>query len=113
LAMDRDCSYTKFYIARTLEETGSLDQAIQFYNELLAVQPDYANLYYRLGKISAAKGEKGIGYYYLGMYQWYEGDAKTATWNLNMALKDLPANDPFVEKTKSMLAKIERLENIK
>ena len=113
LAMDHDCSYTKFYLARTLEETGSLDQAIRFYDELLALQPDYANLYYRLGKISAAKGEKGIGYYYLGVYNWYEGDTKTAIWNLNMALKDLPADDSFAAKTKTMLAKIERLENIK
>lgn len=113
LAMDRESSYTKFYLARSLEETGNLDQATQLYDELLAVQPDYANLYYRLGKISAAKGEKGIGYYYLGVYHWYEGDAKSAVWNLNRALKDLPADDPFRDKCKSMLAKIDRLENIR
>ena len=113
LAMDHECTYTKYYLARTLEETGSLDQAIRFYDELLAVQPDYANLYYRLGKISAAKGEKGVGYYYLGVYYWYEGDTKSAKWNLNEALQDLSGDDPFNAKTKSMLAKIERLEKIK
>jgi len=112
-ATDRDCNYTTYYLARTLEQTGSLDRAIQLYDELLAVQPDYADLYYRLGKIWAAKGNKGVGYYYLGVYHWYEGDAQSAKWNLYQAQKDLATGDPFHAKAQAMLAKIERLESIR
>ncbi len=112
-AADRGCNYTTYYLARTLEQTGSLDQAIQFYDELLTLQPDYADLYYRLGKIWAAKGETGVGYYYLGMHHWYGGDAQSARWNLNRALKSLAADDPFHAKAQAMLAKIERLQSIR
>jgi predicted Zn-dependent protease len=110
---DRNCNYTTYYLGRTLEQTGSLDRAIQLYDELLAVQPDYADLYYRLGKIWAAKGNEGVGYYYLGVYHWYGGDAPSAKLNLNRAQKDLAADDPFHAKARAMLAKIERLESIR
>ncbi len=112
-AMDRNCNYTTYYLGRILEQTGSLDRAIQLYDELLAVQPDYADLYYRLGKIWAAKGNKGVGYYYLGVHHWYEGDAQSAKWNLNRAQRDLAADDPFHAKAQAMLAKIARLQSIR
>jgi predicted Zn-dependent protease len=112
-AMDRNCNYTTYYLGRTLEQTGSLDRAIELYGELQAQQPDYADLYYRLGKIWAAKGNKGVGYYYLGVNHWYQGDAQSAKWNLNQALSELEADDPFHAKAQAMLAKIERLESIR
>jgi predicted Zn-dependent protease len=110
---DRDNSYTAYHLARTLEQTGNIDRALQLYDELLAVQPDYSTLYYRLGSLYAQKGLKGEGYYYLGLYHWYEGDAKIATQNLNTALQGLKKENPFYEKTRTMIAKIDRLENIR
>jgi predicted Zn-dependent protease len=109
---DHNCAYASYYLARTYEQTGNMSRAMQLYDELLSVLPDYSPLYYRLGKIKASQGDKGAGYYYLGVYYWYEGDAKTAKIHLTQAMHNLPKDDPIALKSGAMLEKIERLENI-
>lgn len=111
-AEDHEDAYASFYLARSLAQTGETSRAASLYEELLQVLPDYSSLYYQLGNIKAAAGDKGAGYYYLGNYYWYEGDANMARTHLSQALKMLPATAPLHDKAKEMLAKIERLEKI-
>jgi predicted Zn-dependent protease len=111
--LDRNNHYTMYHLARTLEQTGNVDSAIQLYDELLVVQPDYSDLYYRLGKAHTLRNETGIGFYYLGVFHWYEGDARNARLNLSKAMAELAAESPYHAKAKEMLAKIDRLENLR
>ncbi len=112
-SLDHENAYTAYYLAKTLEHTGDITAAVQIYEELLSILPDYSSLYYQLGKIKALRGDEGTGYYYLGVYYWYEGDEKMAKINLNKALTNEPSENFIHEKAKKMLEKIERLEKIK
>jgi predicted Zn-dependent protease len=111
--LDHDCNYTAYYLARTLEQTGNFERAIQIYDDLLVLQSDYADLYYRLGKVHAARNEQDVGYYYLGVYHWYKGDAKAALRDLRRAAKGLSKENPFNAKSTDMIKKIEHLESLR
>lgn len=107
---DPENAYALYYQARVLQRLGSLPQAAGSYEELLALIPDYAKPYYELGRIRAAQGDQGSGYYYLGMSQWYEGDLPAAEASLNKALETLPAGHQFSGPVKDILARIKKAE---
>ncbi len=107
-----DITYATYYLARTLQQTGKLEEALNLYQDLVAIMPDYPDLYYSLSKIKAVQGNNGVGYYYLGLYDWYRGDAKAAKLYLRRAVTILSAGDRIQKKAKDMLAGIERLEKV-
>ena len=108
-AADAELTYATYYLARTLQQLGKSAEALALYEELLLIMPDFSQLYYDAGKIKAAQGDKGAGYYYLGLYNWYEGEEKSAKFHLQQAVAILPTGDKTRAKAKEMLDKIERL----
>ncbi len=109
---DPDCWYTSYNLAKALQQMGKISQALRLYEELLDKLPDYSKLYFQISKIKAGQGEKASGYYYLGVYYWYEGNQNRAKYNLKKAQDELPEGNIIKEKAKVMLEKIEELEKI-
>jgi len=103
-------AYAAYYLAEALQQQGELARASGLYEELLTVLPDYAKLYYQLGKLKADEGSKGVGFYYLGMYYWFEGNLEQAKSFLGQAVENLPTGDNSREKAEVMIARIEKLK---
>ncbi len=112
LALDAKCGYASYYLARTWQQTGNRKRALDLYQELLEVLPDYSELYYHLGTLYAEFGNRSAGYYYLGMHHWYEGDAKTARYHLERAVDNGEAEDSFSRRAEEAIAKIDELEKL-
>ncbi len=48
---DPDDAFTRFAIAQEYRKRGAPEQALVFYQRLVAEQPDYTGTYYHLGKL--------------------------------------------------------------
>lgn len=110
VAADQNCGYASYNLARSYEQQGQVGKAEELYNKLLVVLPDYTELYYRLSMIKAGKGEQGVAYYYMGIYNWYEGEPDKAKENLQRALKELVPDHPSRSKVEELLTRIREAE---
>jgi len=50
--------FTRFALAREYLKQGNAEQALLFYEKLVAEQPDYTGTYYHLGKLYEVLGRK-------------------------------------------------------
>lgn len=66
---DPDDAFTRFAIAQEYSKAGAPQQAISFYEQLIADQPTYTGTYYHLGKLYEETGhtEKAIASYQQGI----------------------------------------------
>ena len=55
---DPDDAFTRFAIAKEYLKRDAPEQALAFYEKLLADQPDYTGTYYHLGKLYEKMGRK-------------------------------------------------------
>ncbi|MDH5297824.1 MAG: M48 family metalloprotease [Desulfobulbaceae bacterium] len=108
---DPNCAYTKYNLARVLWHLGRLSEAARLYEELLAEMPDNADLHYQLGKIAADLGDRAAGYYHLGVYHWYGGNAEMAKRHLHQAIQELPEGRAEKKMARDLLATIDRVEH--
>ena len=109
IVVDPDCYHTKYYLSKSLSRQGRLSEASVLYEELLVKMPDNADLHLQLGRIMGERGDVGAGYYHLGAYHWYDGNAKTAKNYLQQALS--LSKDGKVKKAVSeLLDTIARVE---
>jgi predicted Zn-dependent protease len=104
--------YNDYQLARALVQAGSTDKAAELYENLIREIPTFSRLYYEMGQIRAAQGQKGASHYNLGLFYWYEGQTENARYHLRQALENLPAGDPVRKDAQGMLEKIDRLEKI-
>ncbi|MEN8134760.1 MAG: M48 family metalloprotease [Thermodesulfobacteriota bacterium] len=109
---DPDCAFTIFHMARALDQTNQTDQAIKFYEDLLLITPTFARTHYYLGQSLSKIGQEGLGHYHTGLYNWLEGNTPNAKYHLGKALKKLPKDSIYMEKSKNMLEKIAKLEKL-
>ena len=112
LKADRECAFTIFNLARTLENDNKYNKAIELYEELLARVPTFAKSHYYLGQAWTKTGQAGIGHYHTSIFNWLEGDIKNARYHLGKAMELLPADSPYRNRSKEMLEKIIRLEKL-
>jgi predicted Zn-dependent protease len=108
LKADRDCAFTIYNLARTLEN----DKAIELYEELLALTPTFAKSHYYLGQALTKAGQAGLGHYHTSIFNWLEGNSTNARYHLGKALELLPPASPYRNRSKEMLKKIIRLEKL-
>ena len=99
-------AYTIYNLALTYEKAGRPTEAVKFYKELILLAPDFTKVYFHLGNIMATKGNKGEGYYNLGIYYWYEGDLSSARHHFSQAVKHLPADSKLYDNSLKLLEKI-------
>ncbi|MDH5524750.1 MAG: M48 family metalloprotease [Desulfobulbaceae bacterium] len=104
--------YNRYYLAKTLHQKGELARAANIYEELTLSMPTNSRLYYDIAQIKATLGNKALGHYFMGLYNFYEGVTPTARYHLQQALSLLEENDPTHIKSKELLAKIARLEKL-
>jgi tetratricopeptide (TPR) repeat protein len=58
LEEDPGDAFTLFAIASEYRKRGDLEQALVFFNRLVAEQPDYVGTYYHLGKVLEEMGQR-------------------------------------------------------
>lgn len=105
-------TYNTYYLAKALQQTGELAQAVLIYENLTERMPTYAKLYQEIGKIRASLGNKALGHYNLALYQYYEGSSLSARYHITEALKNLPEKDPLFPKLKELRSKIDRIDKM-
>jgi predicted Zn-dependent protease len=109
---DPNNAYALFHQAVALQQGGKTARALAIFEQLLASQPDYSRLHYRIGQIKTAQGDKAAGHYHLGVFHWYEGAVKTARFHLKEAMRDQPEGSQIRNLAKELLDTIERLEKM-
>ena len=107
---DPECAYASYYLARTYHQSGDLIRARDYYKDLLLRFPAYSRLYYNMSEIEAVSGQQPAAHYYLGMYNWLEGDRRLAKFHLKEAVKNLNLGNRIRSKADNMLDKIREIE---
>ncbi|MCK5233097.1 MAG: tetratricopeptide repeat protein, partial [Desulfobulbaceae bacterium] len=107
---DPECVYASYYLARTYHQSGDLIRARDYYKDLLVRFPAYSRLYYNMSEIEAVSGQQPAAHYYLGMYNWLEGDRRLAKFHLKEAVKNLNLGNRIRSKADNMLDKIREIE---
>jgi len=108
--LDNKDLYTVYMVARTYEQLGNTVNAINYYEQLISQQPDFAKPYMQLGQLKAKEKKEAEAYYYLGEYFWLSGDGEKAKSFLKKCLSLANGNDLIKSKARAEIAKIERLE---
>jgi len=106
-----DNPYILFHLARFYQQLGQLKAALPIYERLLTMTPDHSRLHFRYGQARSDLGDRAAGHYHLGLYHWYEGDARMASHHLNEAIRLDPANEEGTigQMARTQLATIARL----
>ncbi|MFU8818095.1 MAG: M48 family metalloprotease [Desulfurivibrio sp.] len=109
---DPDNPYILFHRARMFQQLGRIADALPIYERLLTMTPDHARLHFRYGQARSDQGDRAAGHYHLGLYHWYEGDARMASHHLNEAIRLDPAAEEGTigRQAKAQLVNIARME---
>lgn len=105
-----DDAFSAYNKADTLEHLGREKEAMQVYQNLISVIPDFTKLRFQLGKLLSDSGRTGAGHYQLGEYFWLNGDHKTAKYHLNRALHDQTSDKETLQLAQEQLKKIKGVE---
>ncbi|GBE51901.1 TPR repeat-containing protein YfgC precursor [bacterium BMS3Bbin14] len=111
-AADRnpDDMYAAINLARVLEKKGEIKAAEQLYDKVARAMPEYAKVYYDLGRIKEKEGMTGTSYFYLGKYYLYEGKIKFAGQYLNQSKDNKSVPAPLRNEAKKLLKQLEKLK---
>lgn len=110
LQVDRSDMYATFLLAGLLYRTGKSAEAEKYYKTVSYEQPEYAKVYFELGKIASDNKQHGMAYFYLGKFNLYEGKLKLAADNLKAAVKVAALPEKTKEECKELLKKIKTLK---
>ncbi len=111
-AAERDPNdmYAAINLARVLEKKDEIAAAEQLYDKVARAMPEYAKVYYDLGRIKEKEGMTGTSYFYLGKYYLYEGKIKFAGQYLNQAKNNKSVPAPLRNEAKKLLQQLEKLK---
>ncbi len=107
---NRHDMWATYQMARIWIALDNLDKAERYLKEVQEKMPSYSKVYFELGKLKAAKGEKGNSSFYLGKYNLYEGHLRLAIHNFKIAFTDSGLSEELKEKIKKMQETIKRLK---
>lgn len=107
---DRTSMYATFSLGQILMQMGQLSEAEHYFKMVEHAMPEYAQLYYDLGKLTSHQGKHGESLLYLGKYYLYSGKMPLAKHHLDGVLKakNIPAE--MTEEAQRLLAVIKRIE---
>lgn len=103
--------YAAFQLARALEQANDLAGAERLHLETAKALPDYAKIYYELGRLKARQGQNGASVFYLGKHYLHEGRIELAKQHLRRAEKDQTAPSALRQEAKSILERLKVLED--
>ncbi len=96
-----------FYLGRTRMELGRFQAAVDAFEKLLEIYPDYRPVYQFLGETYGRLNRLPEAHFYLGLFHFKKGDYTTAHFHLSRAQKELV--DPAkVELVKQLLEEIRK-----
>lgn len=107
---NRHDMWATFQLARLWLELENYDKAERYLKEVQIEMPAYSKVYFELGKLKAAIGEKANSAFYLARYNLYEGRLKLAKHNIKIALKGQGLSEEYKEEIKKMQKTIQILE---
>ncbi|MFT5699302.1 MAG: putative Zn-dependent protease [Desulforhopalus sp.] len=110
LGENKNDMYATYTLGLLLQRTGRLDAAIQKFEVIEDVLPQYANVYFSLGQIYSHQKRGGLASLYLGKFNLYEGKLDLATHNFRIALKDKSLSEKEKEEAKLFLERIKELK---
>ncbi len=102
--------YAVYNLGQLLERTGRTDGAIKQYEIVEQELPQYANVYFSLGKIYSNKKVVGLSQLYLGKYNLYEGKIELAQQSFRIALRDKKLPETRRQEVEKLLDSIEKLK---
>lgn len=107
---DRSDMYGAFSLAKVCFNLGMLDKAETLYKNVMHEIPEFAKVYFELGRVNATLGKTGEPKYYLGKYHLLLGKLDLAKHNLETAVNDSSMAPELILDAKQSLDLIERLE---
>ncbi len=97
-----------FYLGRTQMELGRFEAAVDAFEKMLEVYPDYRPVYQFLGESYGRLERLPEAHYYLGLFYFKRADYATAHFHLARAQKEL--SDPTkIEAVKQALEEIRKM----
>ena len=102
--------YAAFALAKVCFNIGKFDKAENLFKSVMYEIPEFAKVYYELGRLSAAKGLPAETNFYLGKFYLYEGKLKLSRNKLDTALKSKSLPSEIELDAKRSLELIDRLE---
>jgi beta-barrel assembly-enhancing protease len=102
--------YAIYNLGLLFQRTGRLDDAIQQFEIIEYELPQYADVYFSLGKIYSTQQNIGLSQFYLGKYNLYEGKIEIAIHNLRVAAQDKSLDSTKREEAKKLLELIKKLK---
>lgn len=101
--------YATYTLAKLLYRTGRIPEAEQYFMTVKYEMPEYAKVYFDLGKIAAEKKHNTESAYYLAKYYLYEGKLQLAEHNLRQVLRDKNMPKELKEKAEELKKQIKKL----
>jgi len=109
LQQDSTDMYATFTLARLMHRMGAISEAESYLRTVTYHLPEYAQVYYELGKIASDKNQQGLSSFYLGKYYLYKGRLKSAAVSLKKAIKYKDTPVSIVAESKKILEKIKKI----
>ncbi len=106
---DRGDLYAAFALANVHFRNNDLDKAEDLYLEVVESIPDYAKVYFELGRLKAQQNRNGDSSYYLGQYYLYQGKHRLSLGSFKNALKDPATDETLKKKAEQSLRVLERI----
>ncbi len=103
-------TYGMYQLSKAEYKLGNLEIAAALLQELSRAMPEYARLYYDLGKIRSDQGKQSLSRFYLGKYYLYYGRVKTAEQYFEEASKDKDLSEKQRDEARQILDKLKELE---
>lgn len=102
--------YAAYNLARVNMALGNLDEAENLFKVVSYDLPQYAKVYFELGKIATAKKEEAAAAMALGKYNLYEGKLKLAEFSLKQVLQHSQATKQEKLEAERLLETIKRVQ---
>ena len=104
--------YAQFILGKALSAQGKTDQAERLYMTVSTAMPEYAAVFFELGKIMADTGRQAASHFYLGKYYLYEGKVRLARHYLRKVAASASVKDALREEAQSILDRLKKLEKL-
>ena len=111
ISKDRNNMYATLYLGRTCFATGDLANAEKHFATVSLEMPEYAQVYFELGKIASARHKNGESSVLLGKHYLYSGKLKLARQSLKIGLADSAIGAKSREEAQQLLKTLDRLED--
>ncbi len=110
LQTDNKDMYATFNLAKLLHLMGRIGEAEKYYRIVQYELPEYAQVYFELGKIVSEQNNEYLAQFYLGKYNLYEGELKLAELHLKNGMRGGNLPEKIARESEELLKKIKILQ---